>query len=72
MGVGHRLIIENRGETSVLICAQCDRSFAIIEEGKIKITERHGSRKDRNELTLQDLRILAGVMWQQLHPPEVW
>lgn len=68
----HRLTIESRGETSVIICSQCQRPFFEIANGQIRLLAKHGGAQHENVLTFKHFRLIGSVMYQQLHPPERW
>lgn len=68
----HRFVLESRGSTSVLICSCCHRPFLSIENGEIRITEKHGNDRHSNSLTIEHLRMLLALMTQQTTKPERW
>lgn len=68
----HRLTIESKGDTSVIICSHCQRPFFEITNGQIRLLAKHGGKQHENVLTYDHFRLIATVMYQQLHPPERW
>lgn len=67
----HRLTIENREGSSVLLC-ECGKPFLEIVDGEVRIGSKHGSEKHENTLTIDDLEMLAVMLLRQLHPPRRW
>lgn len=67
----HRLTIETRGESSVLLC-ECGQPFLKIVDGEVRIGSKHGSDKHENTLTIEHLRMIAVEMYRQTHPPQRW
>ena len=67
-----RLIIEKRGEATVLICSDCERPFLSIQNGELKFQNKHGAKFHENTITLDQIRTVIFEAWKQLHPPEYW
>lgn len=73
MATTRKLLLEtDEGEVRVL-CGHCDLPFVSIREGEATVFAKHGGRRHENVLTMETLRIIAGVMARQLNPgPERW
>jgi ribosome-binding ATPase YchF (GTP1/OBG family) len=69
---GKRLVIETRGNSVVLICADCERPFLSIENGALKFQNKHGAQLHENTINLEQLRTVIFEGWKQLHPTEYW
>jgi len=65
-----RLIIETRGDASVLICNHCHKPFLEIADGEVRLQNKHGNKIHKNVLTIDHLRMIAFELYRQAHPPD--
>jgi hypothetical protein len=71
--VKRSLLLETRGNASVLLCHKCNLPFFRIENGVMSVESKHGSAKHTNTLTIAHLKMLLIEMVRQLTPePEQW
>lgn len=66
----HKFNLETANDISRLTCSNCQRPILTISNGEIQVLSKHGSSQHENSLTIDHLRMLAVVMYAQLHPPE--
>lgn len=72
-GDRERLLIESRGNTFFLICSKCNRPFAEIKDGELRIDSKHGAKKDSNSISLDHLQTIAVLMKKSAAPRiEFW
>ena len=69
---GKRLIVDRRDVLTVR-CSDCHLPFLEIADGEIKILSKHGSKKHKNSLTIDHVKMLLVEMLRQQRPePEYW
>jgi len=61
----HVLLLETRGDESVLLCSKCRRPILTIRDGALRIQSKHGSSLHDNALTESHLRMIAVEMNRQ-------
>jgi hypothetical protein len=68
-----RLTVETKDDGSAaIICGECGRPFLEIANGEVKFVSKHGSGVHENILPFEHMRVLMTLLYQQLHPPEIW
>lgn len=68
----HVLLLETRGDESVLLCSTCKRPILTIRDGALRIQSKHGSTLHDNSLTASHLKMLAIEMNRQTGGYERW
>lgn len=55
----------------VLICEHCNRPTLKVENGEIQLLNKHGSATHENILSLDDLKLIAAVIFAQNNPATI-